>query len=273
MEEEERKSRSNLRVLRLYLVETAKEVKQRKLNFCLGSCSVFIVVLVIALLLTVLLNAPVLYLSLGQQERGEIDLLMTNRDRLLNFEVANATASRGGLAFSYGCPRLVWDAQVFAAWRCQGFLGPYAQGNCSAARPALARAFAIHDPAERRAALGRQWTRPGFNATAGKEKNAVLLLLLFVVDSGGFFQKKKKKKGIPVGGVFLSSSLASSIGAQAEDTIVLSFLLDEVLSITVWNNLTSDLVRGRKATTTSVVLLMETSASSTTAQGQHDVGC
>jgi len=42
---EESRSRTSARVLRLYLMETAKEVKQRKLNFCLGTCSVFIVVI------------------------------------------------------------------------------------------------------------------------------------------------------------------------------------------------------------------------------------
>lgn len=41
---EESRNRANARVLRLYLMETAKEIKQRKLNFCLGTCSVFIVV-------------------------------------------------------------------------------------------------------------------------------------------------------------------------------------------------------------------------------------
>jgi hypothetical protein len=41
-------------MLRVFLKETGKEIKGRPMNFCLGSCSVFIVVVCFALLLTVL---------------------------------------------------------------------------------------------------------------------------------------------------------------------------------------------------------------------------
>ncbi len=187
--DEESRSRANLRVVRLYVTETGKEIKQRKLNFCLGSCSVFIVVLVIALLLTVLANAPVLYLSLGQQERGEMDLLLVNAERLLDFDVANATALRsGGSAYTFGCPRLLWEPLVLATARCAAFDGPYASSsnNCSSATSALAKAHAIHDQAERRAALGREWTRTGFNATAGNAFSFPFLSFFF------FFKKKKR---------------------------------------------------------------------------------
>jgi len=193
---------------------------------------------VIALLLTVLGQAPVLYLSLAQQQQGEIDLLLVNRDRLLDFETANTTAQLGGLTYTcvlcvcvfffscfsdspkkrYGCPRIIWDLFVSKPALCSGYTGPYDVGDCSGARGARATAFAIHDAAERRAALGRAWTRSGFNATAG----------------------------IPAGGVFLSRALASSAGLAAEDTVLLSFALPDMLSPALWANLTAGLVRKRR---------------------------
>jgi hypothetical protein len=213
--EAESRSRGNLRILRLYLVETGKEIKQRKLNFCLGSCSVFIVVLVIALLLTVLANAPVLYLSLAQQQNGEVDLLMVNRDRLMDFEVANTTAraSVGGISNTYGCPRLDWDVILRTAWRCSNYTGDPYTSNCSDVLGTTGVAYAIHDAAERRAGVGREWSRSGFNST----------------------------DGIPAGGVFLSSSLASSMGARAEDTVLLTVRMELLLTATVWQNMTADL--------------------------------
>ena len=198
-------------VVRLYVSETGKEIRQRKLNYCLGSCSVFIVVLVIALMLTVLANAPVLFLSLAEQQVGEMDLLLRNTDRRLDFETANATARVYGSRSTYGCPRLEWDLLLVGTKYCANYTGPYSSG-CSAPSSG-GSAFAIHDAAERRAALGRAWTRSGFNAT----------------------------KGIGRSDVFLSASLASSAGVTGDDTVLLSFGLDALLGERAWANLTAGL--------------------------------
>ncbi len=199
-------------VLRLYVSETGKEIRQRKLNYCLGSCSVFIVVLVIALMLTVLANAPVLFLSLSEQENGEMDLLIVNRDRLLDFDVANSTARAFGTRDTYGCPRIDWDLRMVAAKYCVSYAGPYSH-DCAAVTRTLGTAFAVDDAAERRAGLGRAWTRRGFNGTAG----------------------------IAAGDLFLSASLASSAGAVGDDTVLLQTSLPELLGETVWRNMTSGL--------------------------------
>ena len=70
------------------------------------------VVLVLALLLTVLANAPVLYLALAEQSNGQIDLLLAQNDRRLNWTLASETASRQGDQWTYGSPRLEFSALV-----------------------------------------------------------------------------------------------------------------------------------------------------------------
>lgn len=146
LNDEEERRVNHLRVVRLYLRETSKEIRHRKLNFCLGSCATTVVVLVLALMLTILANAPILYMALAEQNNGQVDLQLWQTDRRLNFTLADATASRQGGAgrFTYNAPRLEFDAT--ARLENQTTLQPFV-------------GFAIDHQRELRAGVGRSWNQ------------------------------------------------------------------------------------------------------------------
>eukprot|EP00003_Mantamonas_plastica_P002039 TRINITY_DN1148_c0_g2_i1.p1 TRINITY_DN1148_c0_g2~~TRINITY_DN1148_c0_g2_i1.p1 ORF type:complete len:295 (+),score=41.03 TRINITY_DN1148_c0_g2_i1:138-1022(+) len=59
---------------KLYVRHTFNEIKTRKLNYCLGAMSCFIVVSVVALTVSALYQAPVVFLSLSEASTSETDL-------------------------------------------------------------------------------------------------------------------------------------------------------------------------------------------------------
>ncbi len=58
---------------RFFLKHSYKDVGRHKCHFCLSLCSVFIVVLSTLVVNTVTATGPIIFMSLGQQNDGEID--------------------------------------------------------------------------------------------------------------------------------------------------------------------------------------------------------
>ena len=56
-----------------FLKHSWNDIKRRKCHFCLAYCSVFITVLATLIVNTVIDKGPIIFLSLNQQETGEID--------------------------------------------------------------------------------------------------------------------------------------------------------------------------------------------------------
>ena len=53
-----------------FFFQTLKRIRQQKVNYCLGFFACFIVVLVLSLLVTVIGNAPVIFLRLAELRNG-----------------------------------------------------------------------------------------------------------------------------------------------------------------------------------------------------------
>eukprot|EP01090_Pellita_catalonica_P007847 TRINITY_DN18448_c0_g1_i1.p2 TRINITY_DN18448_c0_g1~~TRINITY_DN18448_c0_g1_i1.p2 ORF type:complete len:259 (-),score=24.17 TRINITY_DN18448_c0_g1_i1:289-1065(-) len=108
-------------VLWSYLRQTVKEVRKRKINFCLGCCSCFIVVVVVAFMMSLLTNSPVVFLHLAELNAGEIDLEMIAGDwtgySQVNYTLAAQTLFQNE-DWSYHSPRHVGDTALFPERFC-----------------------------------------------------------------------------------------------------------------------------------------------------------
>ena len=62
----------------MFLRFTWKEMRKRKVSYCLGTCSCFVVVFSVAFLMTILANVPLVFLRLAESEEGESDLVLHN---------------------------------------------------------------------------------------------------------------------------------------------------------------------------------------------------
>ena len=62
---------------RFFLKHSLRDVKRRKCHFCLGLCSVFIVVLSTLVVNTVMAKGPIIFMKLAQKDSGEIDCVYT----------------------------------------------------------------------------------------------------------------------------------------------------------------------------------------------------
>ena len=60
---------------RFFLKHSLQDVKRRKCHFCLGLCSVLIVVLSTLVVNTVIAKGPIIFMKLAQQDSGEIDCI------------------------------------------------------------------------------------------------------------------------------------------------------------------------------------------------------
>ena len=58
---------------RFFLKHSIRDIERRKSHFCLGLCSVLIVVLSTLVVNTVIAKGPVIFMKLAQQDSGEID--------------------------------------------------------------------------------------------------------------------------------------------------------------------------------------------------------
>lgn len=85
-----------------FLKHTARVVISRKLSFCIGSCSAFIVVVAVALSFTVLNQMPVVFLTLAENDNGEIDMMLTGNWAMghdsLNYTEIQRVLSRTAVA-------------------------------------------------------------------------------------------------------------------------------------------------------------------------------
>jgi len=52
------------------------EVRENKCQFCLGCCSIFIVVVVVALAMSTLSYSSIIFLGLAESQSGEMDLML-----------------------------------------------------------------------------------------------------------------------------------------------------------------------------------------------------
>ena len=99
-------------IFKAYLLQTLREVQRRKVNFALGACSCFIVVLVVAFMITLLTNSPVVFLRLAELNSGEMDIVMNSGD-WTGFSSLNYTLLEDELKvkkdWTYHTPRISGD--------------------------------------------------------------------------------------------------------------------------------------------------------------------
>ena len=62
---------------RFFIKHSIRDVQRRKCHFCLGLCSVLIVVLSTLVVNTVIAKGPIIFMKLAQQDSGEIDCVYT----------------------------------------------------------------------------------------------------------------------------------------------------------------------------------------------------
>lgn len=113
----------SLQTIELFFNQTYKEFRNRKINFALGFCSCFLVVILLALLFTILASSPVIFLRLSELQEGEIDLrLSASEERYLNLtEIASLIKNETDYVYS---PRYMLPAVTIASSACKAPVDP-----------------------------------------------------------------------------------------------------------------------------------------------------
>jgi hypothetical protein len=132
--------------VREFFKHSWRVIKRGKTNYLLGVLAVWIVVAIVALLITIISNAPVIFLRLAELSNGEIDMNLYTPDASpspsLNYTLlsslldgAKADSSEAFLAqssasvrqapFAFHSPRWSIDADVMLASDCRF---PYRRG-------------------------------------------------------------------------------------------------------------------------------------------------
>eukprot|EP01116_Phalansterium_solitarium_P010119 TRINITY_DN2458_c0_g2_i3.p1 TRINITY_DN2458_c0_g2~~TRINITY_DN2458_c0_g2_i3.p1 ORF type:complete len:1000 (-),score=386.52 TRINITY_DN2458_c0_g2_i3:162-3161(-) len=161
--------------------QTLVQIRNSKVNYCLGFSACFIVVVTVSVLLSVIGQSPVIFLRLAELKGGEIDVSCSAEQggiERLNYTLAAELLSAAGGQFGYHTPRIVGDVSTVADWSCGSGLDPYERswkydglgandtcrsspGGCfawyCAGRRYQARLFLIDSAREKRIELGREW--------------------------------------------------------------------------------------------------------------------
>lgn len=113
-----------LQSLELFLNTTYKEFRNRKINFALGFCSCFLVVILLALLFTILASSPVIFLRLSELQDGEIDIILNaDKERFLNLtEISSVLANETEYLYS---PRYFLPVLSYASSSCKASVDPF----------------------------------------------------------------------------------------------------------------------------------------------------
>lgn len=248
----------SLKMTRVYLKETLKEIRARKTNFCLGACACFLVVFCIALLLTILNYAPILFMRLSELSRGEIDVQLREQDVRLNYTLAMSQAKLQGAQYSLGSPRIFLDGDAIslALDDCDANViasnpdeWPYSGGggdeSGSSSNPPSNQTDSCASASDSRACF-KKYCSNGANPP---------VTYLFAIDQvqeaaigvgrewyvRGAPKFNATTSNIPVGTCYLSSKLAGQLGARAESHIVVSFTLQSLLGPALWSQVRAGL--------------------------------
>jgi hypothetical protein len=179
------------------LKHTWQLIRRNKLNYCLGFSSCLTLVLVIALVQSVLAQAPVIFLRVAEQRNGEVDMRL-NLGGWSGFQYLNQTLLTETMiplpSLSYNAPRYDMTFNAYSGAACRNLSGhalnepqwkylgaspgdPCANRatsetqNCvarhcarfdaaGAAITSSARLFLIDFAREQAMGCGRQWTLP-----------------------------------------------------------------------------------------------------------------
>eukprot|EP00762_Andalucia_godoyi_P001611 ANDGO_00311.mRNA.1 hypothetical protein DICPUDRAFT_56279 len=163
-----------------FVQHNAREIRRRKVGYCLGFLSVFIVVLVVSASVTTLDNVPIIFFSLAENERGQIDMVMTpsgsTTASALKYPLVNSLlATMGSKAgdYTYSSPRIdLSGVQMYSDAICPGFnysnvANRYVNGSAlfCGTRPFVSGDFLAMDTArESRAGVGRKYNLPSVPA-------------------------------------------------------------------------------------------------------------
>ena len=136
-----------------YIIQTFREFKKTKVTYCLGFLACFIVVFVVALMMSVLTHAPVVFLKLAELESGEMDMYILTRGSsgydFLNYTKVVETLQDNEI-YSYSSPRhsltkgkneieffnpkqcdsITFHQNNFTSWAYYGIPG-YTYDNCT----------------------------------------------------------------------------------------------------------------------------------------------
>jgi ABC-type antimicrobial peptide transport system permease subunit len=106
-----------------YLIYTLRDTAKRKVSFCIGLASCFIVVWMILLAMTVLYQVPLIFMRLAETQAGEFDLrIKANpyvKGQSLNYHAITQALKKTNSTFQNSAPRMIFgDVSVSKLSSC-----------------------------------------------------------------------------------------------------------------------------------------------------------
>ncbi|KAJ3281845.1 hypothetical protein HK104_011247 [Borealophlyctis nickersoniae] len=205
-----------------------RETSRHKSQFCIGCCSVFLVVFTVALFMTVITIAPVIFLSLAERTSGETDLTLVRRWGS-GFARINYTRAASVLkdvdAYTYHSPRISQQPfSIYNAKKCTGWDPTNPTSNYFTYYGPNASATALNQDANMRlqcVAHPKQCIDIVCSGAAGVSSST------WIIDSA-----REKAIGIgrawtlppvPAGSVYLGKKTARNLGVGVGDWVLLAY--------------------------------------------------
>lgn len=171
---------SSLRMIRLFLALAWSDVKARTCSYCLGFFSVFVVVMLCVLMISLLTNMPILFLRLSEASRGEYDLRIgpggvMSSATSINYTMIQELFPASDPAYGLHAPRIVDGFSAQKVSTCPGKTAStlwYSRANvlcrgestcmaeCSQVDWTPVSLVAIDTAAERRMGFGMDYNQP-----------------------------------------------------------------------------------------------------------------
>eukprot|EP01107_Rhizomastix_libera_P002342 TRINITY_DN1404_c0_g1_i2.p1 TRINITY_DN1404_c0_g1~~TRINITY_DN1404_c0_g1_i2.p1 ORF type:complete len:1049 (-),score=196.85 TRINITY_DN1404_c0_g1_i2:241-3345(-) len=201
------------RLWRQLLNQTLKQIAMHKANYFLGFMSVFIVVITISVTLSIVQNAPVIFLQLAEQSNGQIDLnftLSSSNEHSINYTTISSILQEN--KFSYHAPRMTLESSAtYSAKECEA--------NVS-----------ISDPIWKYHGLNNNITSCGigcFSSICGNPTPDTNTVLAIDTEKEDRMQLGRKWRRHPLqkGFCYITSKAAGRLGVGAGDTIVVAAYL------------------------------------------------
>ncbi|KAI8918246.1 hypothetical protein DFJ77DRAFT_287530 [Powellomyces hirtus] len=217
-----------------------RETSRQKSQFCIGCCSVCLVVFAVALLMTVMTITPVIFLSLAEKTSGETDMTMW-ADWNSGFSLLNYTKAQEVLydieLFTYNTPRVArYPLQYYIPDSCQGW-DPQNPGNTT-----FTYTGPTTDPSEDAATQAaketlRQRCQVDPDRCIKNMCSKTMALWFWLIDSDLENEygigRAWEYPPVPKDSVYFGSRSARAMGIEVDDLIFLSF--DAYMFSTTYN--------------------------------------
>ncbi|KAJ3012063.1 hypothetical protein HKX48_006512 [Thoreauomyces humboldtii] len=207
-----------------------RETSRQKSQFCIGCCSVCLVVFAVAVLMTTMAITPVIFLSLAEKNSGETDLTVYT-DYYSGYNQLNWTLAQSVLSdqvlYTYNAPRVNhWATSFLAPKNCLGWNPDDPENNAFTYSGPPVVASDDAQTAANKAALRAQCSaNPDscIGLICSKSTQVYSWLIDTNLEKEYGIGREWTLPPVPIGSVYLGTASAKNLGLGVGDSVIMSY--------------------------------------------------